>query len=212
MVLRRYTQNDVIFPTVLSPLSLSLSLLPSFSALIILFLFFSLPNAISLDWIAPWPQAPVAMWRCIFSLLSLPPDSFPFPYTDYSGVEVVWLMSSNPISQCSLPSPAGGFSHAIQQDQSEWPPLCLLITVSKTHLQITQRPLPQEHPPPATRLHNTSNYSQNWNNNKDLELQHFWFLVPSPPDSLSNKTSFYYFVCFWSVIAVTLFLVIVHFL
>lgn len=78
MVLRRYKQNDVIFPT--TPPSLRLSLPPP---LIIIFLFFSLPSAISLDWIAPWPQASVAMWR----ILSPPPPP-PFPYTDSSGVEV----------------------------------------------------------------------------------------------------------------------------
>lgn len=99
-----------------APLSLPL-------LLIILFLFFSLPSAISLDRIAPWPQAPVAMWRCILS--PTPTLSF-FFYSDFLGVEVVWLMPSNPISQCSLPSPAGGFSHAIHPDQSERP------TVSET--------------------------------------------------------------------------------
>lgn len=65
------------------------------------------------------------------ALYPLPTPRSPFLYTDSSGVEVVWLMSSNPISQCSRPSPAGGFSHAIQPDQSEWPPLCILITVSE---------------------------------------------------------------------------------
>lgn len=42
------THTDVIFPASPSPS---------------LFLSFSLPNALSLDWIAPWSQAPVAMWR-----------------------------------------------------------------------------------------------------------------------------------------------------
>lgn len=68
MVLRRYTQNDVIFPTALSSPCLSLPL-----SLIIIFLFFSLPSAVSLDWIAPWPRAPVAMWCCILS----PPTPLP---------------------------------------------------------------------------------------------------------------------------------------
>lgn len=78
-------------------------------------------NLIRLDCpLATSPSGHVALY---------PPPLRPFPYTDSSGVEVVWLMSSNPISQCSLPSPAGGFSHAIQPDQSEWPPLWILFTV-----------------------------------------------------------------------------------
>jgi len=111
--------------------------LPSASpSLIIIFLFFSLHGAISLDWIAPWPQAPVAMWRCILS--PQPPLHLPLPlYRFLCGVEVVWLMSSNPISQCSRPSPAGGFSHAVQPDQSGWPPLCILIIVAETENTFT---------------------------------------------------------------------------
>lgn len=108
---------------------------PSRRPFIIISPSFSIPSAISLDWIAPWPRAPLTMWCCILSPAPSPPPPptlhCPSPYTDSSGVEVVWLMSSNPISQCSRPSPAGGFSHAIQQDQSEWPPLCILITVPR---------------------------------------------------------------------------------
>lgn len=51
------THTDVIFPTAPSPS---------------LFLSFSLPNALSLDWIAPWSRAPVAMWRCC---VPLPPPT-----------------------------------------------------------------------------------------------------------------------------------------
>lgn len=74
MALKRYKRHDVIFPSVLS--SICLSLPPS---LISLFLFSSLPNAISLDWIAPGhrPQLPCGAVssphpRFLFPLLPIP--------------------------------------------------------------------------------------------------------------------------------------------
>lgn len=105
-------------------------------SLIILFLFFLSPwcSLIRLDCpLATSPGGHVALCPPP----PTPPCRPPSPYTDSLGVKVVWLMSSNPISQCSLPSPAGGFSHAIQPDQSEWPPLCILITVPESENTFT---------------------------------------------------------------------------
>jgi len=83
MVLRRYTQYDVIFPTALSsiplsPLHPSLPTLPHHS-----FSLFLSPqcNLIRLDCpLATSPSGHVALY---------PPPLRPFPYTDSSGVEVV---------------------------------------------------------------------------------------------------------------------------
>lgn len=69
------THTDVIFPTAPSPS---------------LFLSFSLPNALSLDWIAPGHKP---QWPC--GAAAAPPASW--------GVEVAWLMSGNPISQHNSP-------------------------------------------------------------------------------------------------------------
>ena len=46
---------------------------PSHRPFIIISPSFSLPSAISLDWIAPWPRAPVTMWCCILSPAPSPP-------------------------------------------------------------------------------------------------------------------------------------------
>lgn len=122
MVLRRHKQNDVIFPT--AQPSLCLSLLPSLHHYFSPFLSPQC-NLIRLD----CPLATSPSGHVVLCPIPAPPSLLPLYRFLWSGS--VWLMSSNPISQCSHPSPAGGFSHAIQPDQSEWPPPCILITVSE---------------------------------------------------------------------------------
>lgn len=106
------THTDVIFPTAPSPS---------------LFLSFSLPSALSLDWIAPWSQAPVAMWCCC---VPCPPPASRLDPLLGSGSGLIDVRQ--PYITAQLPSPAGGFSHAIHPDQSERPLLCTLITVWAT--------------------------------------------------------------------------------
>lgn len=189
MVPRRYTEWCNISYHSLLP---GLSLPPTFHH------YFSLSpccNLIGLDCpLATSPSSHVALCPP-----TQPPPPFFLLYTNSSRVEVVWLMSSNPISLCSRPAPAGGFSHAIQPDQSEWPLLCTLITVSNTEN--------------SQKIENCPCFKAALGKGctKVLELQintNFEVFF-SQQFGQQNKLLFF---TLWSVITVALFLVIVQFL
>lgn len=166
MVPRRYTEWCNISHHSLLP---GLSLPPTFHH------YFSLSpwcNLIRLD--CPLATSPS-------SHVALCPPTPPPPF--FIPMEVVWLMSSNPISLCSRPSPAGGFSHAVQPDQSEWLLLCTLITVSniKNSQKLENRPCFKA----ALGKGCTGVLELQINTNSEVFF----------PNSLANKTSFYFLRC-----------------
>lgn len=128
MVLRRYTQNDVIFPTP-SPPSVS----PSRRPFIVIFLsLLSPPNAISLDWIAPWPRAQVAMWRCILSPPPVPLPSYWFhrsgsglidvqqPYITVQPSLSSWWLQSYRTARSIRVTPAVHTDHRLRKWKHTW--------------------------------------------------------------------------------------------
>lgn len=131
--LKRYKRHDVIFPTILS--SICLSLPPS---LISLFLFSSLPNAISLDWIAPghWPQLPCGA-------VSSPHPLFLFPLLPIP-LEWKWADWCPAILYRSAAFPYQLVASAMPYSKiNQWPPACMLIALSEIENTFTDyRPTP----------------------------------------------------------------------
>lgn len=103
-------------------------------------MFFSLPNAISLDWIAPWPQAHVATWPCGVVSSLHPPFPLPLDWFLWSGSGLIDLQQ--PYISAAVPlqlvAPVMPYSQINQSD-----PRCAYWSLSpklETQLQIKVQP------------------------------------------------------------------------
>lgn len=158
------------------------------------FSFSPLPNAISLDWMAPGHKP---QWPC--GVVSSAPPPFPCS-ADSSGVEVVWLMSSNPISQRSLPLQLVA-SVMPYRSIRVTPPLCMLITVWQTgNTKYRADPLPR-----AARTARYGSRVITAVGDSTWRLE-FGFTVEQEQSQQFVQQRSFIFDMFWSVSAVTLFL------
>lgn len=202
-----HTRSDVIFPSIFFPPPI----IPS--SLFFSFLS-SLPSAISLDWIAPWPQAQVAMWRCILLLLLLPPPTpLPLYLFQWSGSGLIdvrqpyitvqpslsswWLQSchtARSIRVTPTPHPAVHTDHCLRK----WKHTCKSPTRPCLERQR------QDRGPSFTSR------SQKGIESIVLEVRDFETLLRRLPPVCPTKQTFIFYM-FWSATTVALFSVIVHF-